>query len=54
MNAVLCVGASADIKDNNGKTPLKVAKEELADASDREKKQDYKKVHEDTHTNHTL
>ena len=47
---LLSVGARADIKDNDGKTPLKVAKEELSSQSDGEAKQHYKKVCEGTHT----
>ena len=47
---LLRVGARADIKDNDGKTPLKEAKAQLSSESDREEKQRYKKVHEGTHT----
>ena len=47
---VLFGGARADIKDNDGKTPLQVAKKELSRESDREEKQHYKKVSEATQT----
>ena len=46
----VCLGASADIKDNWGRMPLQVAENELARESDPEKKQRFEKVHEDTHT----
>ena len=52
---MLSVGASADVKDAVGQTPLKAAKEGLAQAYFSEQKQSYKKVHEDTHIpSHTL
>ena len=47
---LLDVGARADIKDNDGKTPLQAAMKGLSYESDRETKQHYKKVSEDTHT----
>ena len=50
---VLCVGASADIKDSDGKTPLQWAKKNLARISNPEVKQQYQKVREDTHTWHS-
>ena len=46
----VCLGASADIKDEDGKTPLQVAEEQLTYQSNAEAKQHYEKVHEDTHT----
>ena len=46
----VCLGARADIKDEDGKTPLEEAKASLAKTSDPEEKQRYEKVHEDTHT----
>ena len=49
------IGASADIKDYSGRTPLQVAEEGLADESDPEAKQCYQKVYMKTHTyHHTL
>ena len=47
---LLRVGARADIKANDGKTALKVAKERLSSRSDQEAKQRYKKVCKGTHT----
>ena len=41
----VCLGARADIKDEDGKTPLQVAEEMLAKESDQEEKQRYEKVH---------
>ena len=46
----VCLGARADLKDKDGKTPLQVAEEWLAERSDPEEKQHSEKVHEDTHT----
>ena len=46
----VCLGARADIKDEDGKTPLEEAEQELAKTSNPEEKQRYEKVHEDTHT----
>ena len=55
MHTVLCVGASADIADKDGETPLQAAQRSWIQSSDPEKKQRYEKVHEDTHTiTHTL
>ena len=48
----VCLGANADIKDDDNKTPLQVAEEELAQKSDPEERQRFEKVLEDTH--HTL
>ena len=50
IHTVLRVGANADIANNKGKTPLQRAQIELAGESDPEKKQDYEKVQEHTHT----
>ena len=48
---MLCEGASADIMDTkDGKTPLQHAQKRLAGVSDPERKQQYEKVHNDTHT----
>ena len=48
---MLCLGARTNIKDNDGKTPLQVAKEQfLSRQSNPEARQHYEKVHEDTHT----
>ena len=44
------LGARADIKAKNGKTPLQVAEEEFTYQSKPEVKQRYEKVNEDMHT----
>ena len=52
MNSVyfVCIGARADIKNKEGKTPLQGAEEWLAEESAPVEKHYYEKVHEDTHT----
>ena len=50
VHTVLCVGASADIADNYGRTPLKQAQFQFSTEANPEKKQRYEKVHEYTHT----
>ena len=50
MHTVLCIGASADIADNSGRTPLELAQFNISGEVDPEKKQRYEKVYEDTHT----
>ena len=50
MHNVLCVGASTDIADNDGTTPLQRAQEIFSLDSDPEKKQRYEEVHEHTYT----
>ena len=44
------IGASADIKNDRGQTPLQSAEEGLTHESDPEGKQRYEKVSEDTRT----
>ena len=44
------LGASADITNNNGETPLQRAEQDLANESDPQKRQCYEKVPQDTHT----
>ena len=48
---ILCAGASPDIKDPLGKTPLELAEKERQKRSDPEQKQRYEKVNEDIYTN---
>ena len=47
---ILCAGASPDITDPLGKTPLELAEKEMDRKSDPEEKKRYEKVNEDTHT----
>ena len=47
---ILCAGASPDIKDPLGKTPLELAEKEMHKRSDPEDKQRYEKVNEETCT----
>ena len=47
---ILCAGASPDIKDPLGKSPLEKAEKEMHKTSDPEEKQCYEKVNEDTYT----
>ena len=49
------IGASADIKDHWGNSPLQKAEKKLADKSGPKAKQRYEKVYMKTHTyHHTL
>ena len=46
----VCLGASADVKDDDGKTPLQWAEKQLARKSDPKEKQHFEKVHQNAHT----
>ena len=54
VNVTICTGARTDIENEEGKTALQIAEEELSNEDDPEEKQHYEKVHEDTKPSHTL
>ena len=53
VKVVICAGARADTQDEDGKTPLELAEEELVEQSDAKTRQQYDKVQK-ANTNHTL